>query len=98
MRTKPKKTLEEQLAALAKLPDNLINLSDVPELSNEQWANAVRGKFYRPLKQHLSVRIDADIIDWLKRNENGDEGGYQSRMNQILRDAMIKSMNMKKSA
>jgi hypothetical protein len=47
--------MEEQLAALAALPDDQIDLSDAPELSDEQRANAERGKFYRPLKQHLSV-------------------------------------------
>ena len=98
MRVKPKKTVEEQLAALAALPDDRIDLSDAPELSDEQWANSERGKFYRPLKQHLSVRIDADVVDWLKKNANGDERGYQSRMNHILRTAMIESMKMNISA
>jgi uncharacterized protein (DUF4415 family) len=98
MRTKPKKTMEEQLAALAALPDEQIDLSDAPELPDEQWVNSVRGKFYRPVKQHLSVRIDADIVDWLKNNPNGGERGYQSRMNQILRTAMIESMKMNASA
>jgi uncharacterized protein (DUF4415 family) len=92
MRTKPKKTTEEQLAVLAALPDDQIDLSDAPELSDEQWAHSVRGKFYRPIKQHLSVRIDADIVDWLKNNPTNGERGYQSRMNQILRKAMMDSL------
>jgi uncharacterized protein (DUF4415 family) len=94
MRTKHKKTTEEQLAALAALPDEQIDLSDAPELSDEQWANSVRGKFYKPVKRHLSVRIDADIVEWLKSHPSGGERGYQSRMNQILRAAMIESVKM----
>ena len=46
---------------------------------------AERGKFYRPLKQQLTVRIDADVVAWLK----GQGKGYQSRLNQILRTAML---------
>ena len=95
MKTNTKKTMEEQLAALAALPDEQIDLSDAPELTDEQWANSVRGKFYRPLKQHLSVRIDADVVDWLKKSANGQDRGYQSRMNRILRNAMLESIRTK---
>ena len=49
----------KELAALVDLPDNKIDLSDAPELPN--WTNAEVGKFYRPIKRPVTVRIDADV-------------------------------------
>jgi uncharacterized protein (DUF4415 family) len=72
----------KELAALAQLPDNKIDLSDAPELPN--WTNAVVGKFYRPIKRSVTVRIDADVLAWLKRSGPG----YQTRINALLRQAM----------
>jgi uncharacterized protein (DUF4415 family) len=46
---------------------------------------AERGKFYRPIKQQLTVRVDADVLEWLKSQGSGD----QSRLNDILRSAML---------
>jgi uncharacterized protein (DUF4415 family) len=46
---------------------------------------AERGKFYRPIKQQLTVRVDADVLEWLKSQGSG----YQSRLNDILRSAML---------
>ena len=51
--------------------------------------HAVRhGQFYRPVKQQTSVRLDADVLAWLKAQGKG----YQTRMNKILRDAMLNEM------
>jgi uncharacterized protein (DUF4415 family) len=75
----------QQLEALAKLPDHEIDTSDAPELSEEAWKNAVRGKFYRPVKQAVSLRLDADVLAWLKK----DGDGYQTRVNQMLRERML---------
>jgi|HubBroStandDraft_4_1064222.scaffolds.fasta_scaffold295910_1 uncharacterized protein (DUF4415 family) len=72
----------KELAALTQLPDNQIDLSDAPELSD--WSRAVVGKFYRPIKRPVTVRIDADILAWLKRSGPG----YQTRINALLRQAM----------
>ena len=95
MKTKtPKKTMDDELAALAAMSDDDIDFSDIPELTDEEWSRAVRGKFYRPVKQQLTVRIDADVLDWLKR-QTASGRGYQSRMNQILRAAMMDSMRSK---
>jgi uncharacterized protein (DUF4415 family) len=82
----------KELAALAHLPDNKIDPSDAPELPI--WTNAVVGKFYRPIKRPVTVRIDADILAWLKRSGPG----YQTRINALLRQAMhtTKRPNRKK--
>jgi uncharacterized protein (DUF4415 family) len=66
-------------------PETEIDLSDVPATTERDWRGAERGKFYRPVKRQLTVRIDADVIEWLKSQGRG----YQSRLNQILRAAML---------
>lgn len=80
-------SLRKEVAALAMKPDAAIDLSDLPATSAADWNGAVRGRFYRPLKQQLTVRIDADVLDWLKLQG----AGYQTRLNAILRDAMVRS-------
>jgi uncharacterized protein (DUF4415 family) len=76
---------KKELAALAALPDDQIDTSDIPELPPEAWKDAVRGRFYRPLKQAVSMRLDADVIAWLKKRGRG----YQTRVNSILRQTML---------
>jgi uncharacterized protein (DUF4415 family) len=73
------------LRALAARPDSEIDMSDAPELTDEQWKNAERGHFYRPLKRQITARVDADVLEWLKAQGKG----YQSRINAILRREML---------
>lgn len=75
--------LMAQLTALEALPDSDIDLSDSPEVTD--WSGAVRGKYYRPVKQLLSVRLDADLIDWFKSSGSG----YQTRINAALREYVL---------
>jgi uncharacterized protein (DUF4415 family) len=72
---------KRELAALAALPDDQIDTSDIPELPPGAWKDAVRGRFYRPVKQAVSMRLDADVVAWLKKRGKG----YQTRVNSILR-------------
>jgi uncharacterized protein (DUF4415 family) len=72
--------LRAELRALAAMPDNTIDTTDMPPITD--WSGSVRGAFYRPVKKPLSLRVDADVIDWFQRG--GD--GYQTRMNAALRD------------
>ena len=68
------------------LPDGQIDTSDIPELPPEAWKDAVRGRFYRPVKQPISMRLDADVVvAWLKKRGKG----YQTRVNSILRQTML---------
>ena len=71
-----------EIAVLAALKDREIDLSDHPEIKD--WAGAVVGKFYRPVKKPVTVRLDADVLAWLK----GQGKGYQTRINALLRAAM----------
>ena len=79
------KSIRKELMALANRPDREIDYSDIPASTRKDWAGAVRGKFYRPIKQQLTVRIDADVLAWLKSYGKG----YQSRLNAILRSVML---------
>jgi uncharacterized protein (DUF4415 family) len=72
-----------ELTALAVLPDAAIDTSDAPELLD--WSGATRGLFYRPLKQQLTLRVDADVIAWFKARATPKEG-YQTRINRALRE------------
>src|SRR5262245_3182789 len=72
-----------ELKSLAELPDEAINTSDAPELLD--WSDAKRGLFYRPIKQQLTLRLDADVIAWFKKHTTSDEG-YQTRINRALRE------------
>lgn len=82
---------EDELRAMVDRPDSDIDYSDIPPLSESMMAAAVRGRFWRPVKAQTSVRIDADILEWLKAPGKG----YQTRMNAILREAMQREMQQK---
>lgn len=75
---------KRKLAQFAAQPDSKIDFSEIPELTEDFWKNAIRNPYYRPIKQQLTVRLDADIIAWLR----GQGKGYQTRLNRVLRDAM----------
>ncbi len=72
-----------ELAALDALPEEAIDTSDAPELAD--WSAAKRGLFYRPVKQQLTLRLDADVVAWFKRHAVADEG-YQTGINRVLRE------------
>jgi uncharacterized protein (DUF4415 family) len=74
-----------ELKSLAALPDGAIDTSDSPKLLD--WSGAKRGLFYRPVKQQLTLRLDADVVDWFKRHTKSDEG-YQTRINRALRECV----------
>ncbi len=76
------------LRALAARPDSEIDFSDIPELTDEQWKAAERGRFYRPVKRQITARVDADVLEWLKAQGKG----YQSRINAILRREMLAAL------
>jgi uncharacterized protein (DUF4415 family) len=79
---KVSKKQAKELAALAALRDEKIDLTDLPEVLD--WSGAVVGKYYRPLKKSLTIRLDADVLAWLKAQGRG----YQTRINLLLRSAM----------
>jgi len=72
-----------ELKSLAALPDDAIDTSDAPEILD--WSGAKRGLFYRPVKQQLTIRLDADVVAWFKNHTASGEG-YQTRINRALRE------------
>ncbi len=76
-----------RLAKLAELPDSEIDTSDIKEWSDEDFSRAVPfHDIYKPRKEQITTRIDADILLWLKSHGKG----YQTLLNDLLR----KEMNM----
>lgn len=76
---------KERIEQLKALNDEPVDTSDIPELTEVDFM-----QMYRPVKQPLSIRLDADVILWLKSYGKG----YQSRINAILREAMNTEQNM----
>lgn len=79
----------DRLNALADRPDSEIDFSDIPELDDEFFKNAVQGMMYRKLhKQQTTLRLDADILDWFKRHAKNGKG-YQTDINKALRAYVV---------
>lgn len=72
-----------ELTALEALPDDEINTTDIPEVLD--WSDARRGVFYRPVKQQITLRLDADVVAWFKAHAPGGRG-YQTDINHALRE------------
>jgi uncharacterized protein (DUF4415 family) len=79
---------KREIRALAAMSEDKIDTSDIPELPAGAWKNAVRGKWYRPVKQAVSLRLDADVLAWLKSKGNG----YQTKVNGLLRKRMLEEI------
>ena len=63
--------IDAQLAKLAAMSDDDIDTDDIPEAPAENWALAKRPGLYRPLKRHVTMRLDADVIEWFKERAQG---------------------------
>jgi uncharacterized protein (DUF4415 family) len=81
--------LAAELDALAAMPDDSIDLSDMPEVTD--WSGWTRGKFYRPVKKQVTVRLDADVLEWFKAKQGGARG-YQTAINAALRKIFEEEM------
>jgi uncharacterized protein (DUF4415 family) len=79
----------ERLKSVANVPDDKIDFSDIPDSTDEELRDAVRGLFYRPIKQQTTMRIDADVLDWFKQKVP-DGKGYQTEINRVLREYVAK--------
>jgi uncharacterized protein (DUF4415 family) len=65
------------------MSDADINTSDIPEIVDRRGAD--RGRFYRPVKQMVTIRLDADVIAWFKTRDRK----YQTAVNRALREYML---------
>lgn len=60
-----------------------ISDEDAPEIKN--WRKSVVGKFYRPIKKQITIRIDSDVLDWFKHAT----AKYQTLINLACREYMV---------
>ena len=72
-----------ELRAVADLPDSQIDYLDAPE-GTPQVSEIHIGRFYRPIKQLVSLRVDADVLAWFRARGKK----YQTYMNEVLRREM----------
>jgi uncharacterized protein (DUF4415 family) len=82
---KTKTNQASEIRALKRMKEREIDTTDIP--STADWSEAVVGRFYRPIKKPVTIRLDADVLHWLK----GQGDGYQTRINSILRRVMEES-------
>jgi uncharacterized protein (DUF4415 family) len=78
-----------ELQSLSEMPESEIDYSDIPPLDDVFWKKAVRNPLYRPTKTSTTVRLDSDVLMWLKSQGKG----YQTRINDILRTVMLRSLD-----
>ena len=72
-----------EIESLAALSDENIDTSDIPEILD--WSGARRGALYRPVKQQITLRLDADVVAWFRANTPNGKG-YQTEINRVLRE------------
>ena len=72
-----------QISKLASMTDDEIDTSDIPEVLD--WSGAKRGLLYRPTKQQITLRLDADVLAWFRATVPGGRG-YQTEINRVLRE------------
>ena len=77
-----KKSMKSDLARVDRMKDAEIDYSDIPPLDKSFLKKATTA--WPPVKQQLTIRLDADVLAWLKRHGRG----YQTRINRILRVVM----------
>lgn len=71
----------QELKALAARPEQETDLSEMPEIAD--WSGARRGTLYRPVKRQITLRLDADIVEWFRSHARRE--GYQTNINKALR-------------
>ncbi len=78
-----RKSIKSDLAKVDRLKDRDIDYSDIPPLDDAFFQKATMVS-WPPAKQQVTVRLDADVLDWLRASGKG----YQTRINYLLRTAM----------
>lgn len=81
--------MKKEIEALASLPEDQIDTSDIPEWTKEDFAKARPfHSLFKPRKEQITTRLDADVLAWLK----GHGKGYQTYMNDLLRKEMMEEL------
>ncbi len=74
--------MKKEIKALKSRKINLTD-EDAPEIT--AWEKGVVGKFYRPVKKQITIRIDADVLEWFKHSTKR----YQTLINMACREYML---------
>jgi uncharacterized protein (DUF4415 family) len=77
-----RRSIKSDLARLDRMKDAEIDYSDIPPIDTSFFKKATGA--WPPAKRQLTIRLDADVLNWLKANGRG----YQTRINRILRTAI----------
>ena len=80
MRNNSEEDLIKEAQAIKDMPDSEINYDDIP--NDIIFNSSERGRFYRPVKHSITLRLDADLIEWFKKNHPK----YQTAINAALRN------------
>ena len=83
-----------EFASLQHIGDADINLDEIPELDERFRQNAVRNPYYKPTKTSTTMRLDSDVLAWFKQQGKG----WQTRMNAVLRQEMLRELRSEISA
>lgn len=75
---------KEELARINAMPDEAIDTADIPAPSD----NARLVSLFKPVKEQVTIRLDSDVLAWLKK----DGKGYQTRINSLLRQLMLRNL------
>ena len=78
--SKAAKARKKELDALAARPEEEIDTSELPEVTD--WSGAAIGRFYRPIKKPVTIRLDADVLAWFRAHSTK----YQTAINKALRE------------
>jgi uncharacterized protein (DUF4415 family) len=85
----------DELRRLAAKTDEEIDTNDIPEIPADKLALARRGDLYRPIKRPVTIRLDADVVEWFKSTSSGK--GYQTEINSVLRRHVLEAERKKAS-
>ena len=77
---KPFDELKHEADILKSIPESDIDIASIPEILD--FDTSERGRFYRPVKKSVTLRLDADLIEWFKKHHTK----YQSAINKALRE------------
>ncbi|MEX1032784.1 MAG: BrnA antitoxin family protein [Cellvibrionaceae bacterium] len=83
-KTRPSPASKTDWERVDAMSDDDIDLSDIPEITPEQFAKSIVRKGLKPTarKKQITLRIDEDVLEWFKHKGPG----YQTQINELLRE------------
>ena len=86
----PSKKQKKELEALAAMPDEKIDFRDIPEITDKQWAGAVRGLLVRPETRHISIRLSAVDLAIASKLAAAKGLPYQTYIKSLLHESLMR--------